>query len=268
MRTSTLCLLGLSLAFSACLPTTQQPTVTETQLTGITPSEASPTAEAVTPRSGASVPPAPVPVDIPGGAGLTLRGIFYGQPAGPVPGVLLLHMYGHTKEDWDGVARQMQGAGMVCLAIDLRGHGETGGTEDWDLAKEDAHLAFDWLVSEGGADPNHSGVVGASIGANLALWLGAEESQVAAIALLSPGFEYFRVRIEGLIARLGLRPIFLAASEEDAYSADTVRDLAEAAAGQVDLVIYQDAGHGTGMFDSAPDLADRLLAFLETHLAP
>jgi acetyl esterase/lipase len=176
-------------------------------------------------------------------------------------------MYGGTKQDWQGLALRLQASGLGCLAIDLRGHGQTGGEEDWEQAREDVRLAYAWLVSRQEVRADRSAVVGASIGANLALWLGAQEPGVAAIALLSPGFEYFRVRIEGLIEDYGARPIFLAASEDDTYSADTVRQLAQAATGPVELALYPSAGHGTDMLVGAPDSADRLEAFLAQYLA-
>ncbi len=229
-----------------------------------TPPGAMPEATAPAP---VPTPPAPTEVDIPGASGLTLRGTYYGPSTAPAPAVLLLHMYGGSKQDWQGLALRLQASGLACLAIDLRGHGQTGGQEDWEQAREDVRLAYAWLVSRQDVGADRSAVVGASIGANLALSLGAQEPGVAAIALLSPGFEYFRVRIEGLIEDYGARPIFLAASEDDTYSADTVRQLAQAATGPVELALYPSAGHGTDMLVGAPDLAGRLEAFLAQHLA-
>lgn len=212
-------------------------------------------------------PPAPIEVDIPGASGLSLRGTYYEPPLVPAPSVLMLHMYRGTRQDWQALALRLQADGLACLAIDLRGHGQTGGEEDWEQAREDVRLAYSWLVSRSEVRADRSAVVGASIGANLALWLGAQEPGVTAIALLSPGFEYFRVSIEGLIEDYGPRPIFLAASEDDPFSADTVRQLAQGATGPVELAVYTSAGHGTQMLAGAPDLSDRLEAFLAQFLA-
>jgi pimeloyl-ACP methyl ester carboxylesterase len=194
--------------------------------------------------------------------------MFYSSAAPAAPGVLLLHMYGGSKADWDEFAFDLQGAGFAALAIDLRGHGETGGAEDWDLARQDVAAAYAWLVSHEGVDGTRVAVVGASIGANLALVQGAEDPSVAAIGLLSPGFDYFRVTIEGRIEAYGDRPSFLAASEEDAYSAETVRALAASAQGETELVVFAGAGHGTAMLDSEPDLTDRLIDFMVLWLHP
>lgn len=213
-------------------------------------------------------PPASQAAEIPGAEGLILRGVFYPAPGPSAPGVLLLHMYGGSKADWDELAQALQGAGFAALAIDLRGHGETGGTEDWALARQDVAAAYAWLATHEGVDGARVGVVGASIGANLALVQGAEDASVAAIGLLSPGFDYFRVVIEGLIEEYGDRPSFLAASEEDTYSAETVRALAASALGEAELAIYTGAGHGTAMLENEPDLTVRLIAFLARWLIP
>jgi len=205
-------------------------------------------------------------VEIPGAEGLTLIGVFYPSPSVPAPGVLLLHMYAGSRSDWQEFARSLQGAGFAALAIDLRGHGDTGGIEDWVLAREDVAAACAWLGAHQGVDGNRLGLVGASIGANLALVQGAREPSVDAIALLSPGFDYFRVQIQGLIEEYGDRPSLLVASEEDAYSAETVRVLSTTAPGEAELLMLTSAGHGTAMLEGDPELAGRLIAFLARSL--
>lgn len=265
--------LAIALSLSAC---TAQPVPTSTP---IPPSSQAPTAVASSPTlpppgAGATQPaaigepPAPQAAEIPGAEGLILRGVFYPAAAPSAPGVLLLHMYGGSKADWDELAQGLQSAGFAALAIDLRGQGETGGTEDWALARQDVAAAYAWLATHEGVDRAHVGIVGASIGANLALVQGADDTTVDAIGLLSPGFDFFGVAVEGLIEEYGDRPSFLAASEEDVYSADTVRALASSALGEAELAIYTGAGHGTAMLESEPDLAIRLIAFLARWLIP
>jgi pimeloyl-ACP methyl ester carboxylesterase len=175
-------------------------------------------------------------------------------------------MYAASKGDWADFARSLQAAGFSSLAIDLRGHGETGGDEDWALAAEDVALAYAWLAGHDGISADRVGIVGASIGANLALVVAAGDPSVRSIALLSPGLDYFRVRIDGLIEQYGDRPSLLIASEEDQYSADTVRTLAALAPGEAEPLLVLNAGHGTAMFDRQADLAGRLLDFLARTL--
>jgi dienelactone hydrolase len=153
--------------------------------------------------------------------------------------------------------------GIASLTIDLRGHGDTGGSEDWELAQQDVAAAFEWLRTNPDVDPSRVGVVGASIGANLALVQAASHpDEVAAAALLSPGMDYFRVKIEGLAQAASGVPLFLAASEDDGYSAETVRILAGEAPGEPTPTVFDGASHGTDMFASHPELADQLIRFL------
>jgi dienelactone hydrolase len=254
MRVSTAVLLA-SLSLTSCSPAAPASTSEPAAATLVPPPAAA--------LEGRSVPR---DVDIPGAQGLALRGTWYPPDGGMSPAVLLLHMYGHDRGDWSGLALELQAAGLGALTIDLRGHGQTGGSEDWALAREDVQAAFLWLTSQREIEATRVAVLGASIGANLALWLGAEDPSVAAAVLLSPGFDYFRVEISGLIEQYGARPIFLAASENDGYSSDTVRALAQAASGPMDLVLFPAAGHGTEMLDAEPLLGVRILGFLIGHL--
>jgi dienelactone hydrolase len=159
-------------------------------------------------------------------------------------------------------AGRLKAAGIASLAIDLRGHGGTGGAEDRDLAQQDVAAAFEGLRHVSGVDPARVGVVGASIGANLALVQAANSGDVAAAALLSPGLDYFHVKIDGLAARAQNVPLFLAASEDDGYSAQTVRILDEEATGEHELSAFDGSAHGTDMLAQHPSLAGELTQFL------
>jgi carboxymethylenebutenolidase len=256
----------LSLLISSCgTPSSMLPSAPASLPPEATPTETfSPTAS----EAEAAGLRQPQSVVIAGAAGLSLRGIYFAASASPAPGVLLLHMYAGSKAEWIDFARSLQATGISALAIDLRGHGETGGDEDWALAAQDVALAYAWLAGQEGVSPDRLGIAGASIGANLALVEAAGEPSVRAIALLSPGLDYFRVRIDGLIEQYGDRPSLLIASEEDQYSAEAVRILAALAPGEAELVLYANAGHGTAMFDRQPDLAEKLLGFLARALQP
>jgi len=172
-------------------------------------------------------------------------------------------MYGTDRRSWEPFSAELTGAGIASLAIDLRGHGETGGAEEWQLAQQDVAAAFEWLRRAPGVDPTRVGIVGASIGANLALVQAASyPSEVAAAALLSPGMDYFRVKIDGLAQEARGVPLFLAASEGDGYSAETVSILAEEAAANHELSVFAGASHGTEMLAEHPQLAGKLISFL------
>ena len=188
--------------------------------------------------------------------------------SGADPGVILLHMLGDDRTVWGkvGLAADLVAAGYVVLVVDMRGHGETGGAPDWPMAADDLGRVWDAFTARDTVDAARTAVVGASIGANMALRLGADRADVGAVVLLSPGLDYRGVTTADQLAIYGDRPLLLVASEDDAYSADSVRALAEAAGGAT-LHIFERAGHGTNMFAVEPELADLIVSWLDAQLA-
>jgi len=198
--------------------------------------------------------------------GVTLVGAFYPPPEAPAPGVLLLHMAGRRKEDWAQFATRLQEAGYAVLALDLRGHGESSGEPDWATMPDDVARAWAVLIGRPEVDPGRTAIVGASIGANLALVIAAEEPQVRAVVLLSPGMDYRGIQTEEAMTAYGERPVLIAASQDDAYAAESAQVLDGLAQGQHVLVLYPRAGHGTDMFGPQPDLPGLILSWLNKQV--
>ena len=188
--------------------------------------------------------------------------------SGADPGVILLHMLGDDGTVWGevGLAADLVAAGYAVLIVDMRGHGQTGGAADWTLAADDLGRVWDAFAALETVDEARTAVVGASIGANMALRLGAARPDVRTVVLLSPGLDYRGVTTEDQLAAYGDRPLLLVASEDDAYSADSVRALAEPA-GAATVQMYEDAGHGTNMFAAVPELGALIIGWLDEHTA-
>jgi dienelactone hydrolase len=242
------------------------------------PATANATANAAaTAAAGSTVVPAarptagaPVVVTITASDGKKLSADYYppvvitrvaGQKA---PGVLFLHMVGGSRADWAALARQLQAEGIASLALDFRGQGASAGPEDWNKSVDDTRAAWETLLSMPEVDSQRTAIVGASIGANLALIVGANNAKVATVVALSPGDDFQGVRPTGLLSNFGNRPVYLIASQDDSYSYSSVGHMApHLAAGET--FFYTNAGHGTAMF-SNPDLATRVLAWLGVHI--
>ena len=201
-----------------------------------------------------------------GADGLELIGTFY--PAGgtqPAPTVILLHMLNSNRTVWAEFSAELNANGYNALALDMRGHGETGGAKDWTLARADHLMVMNELMSYPEIDARRVAVIGGSIGSNMALILGKDmPTNVMTVALLSPGLDYRGVTTEDAIGAYGNRPILIVASSEDAYSADSSRQLADLAFNG-ELIMYDGAGHGTNMFAGEPELAQTLLDWLNVH---
>lgn len=201
----------------------------------------------------------------------TYRGVGEGKPA-----AILLHMLIADRRSYDDFGAKLAAAGFNVLAPDSRGHGDsvkhTGKTEryggfDEETQKSsviDVAAAKDFLAQKG-ADTSKLVLVGASIGANFALNYGADDADVRAVVLLSPGLKYHGVETVAAMAKYGDRPAYLVASEEDEYSADSIGKLHEIAP-SAEFKMFEDAGHGTNIFRAEPAFEDTLVTWLAAQV--
>jgi len=184
------------------------------------------------------------------------------------PGVVLVHMLTGNKSDWRGLPDRIRDAGISALAIDLRGHGASSGSAG-DLAAmvQDVRAAAQWLATRQNVRPDAIGIVGASLGASLALLAAAELPQVRVIGLLSPSLDYRGLRTDtALIKRLGSRSIWLVASSEDPLALRTLRDMAAESSGPREQVVSSTTAHGTVLLERDRDVGRALVDWLRRSL--
>ncbi len=202
--------------------------------------------------------------------------------AGKRPALLLVHMLGGKKEDWDGFAAAAAKAGCGVLAIDMRGHGKSENPfakdrekknvekwtkDEWVNVLKDIRAAKDHLAGRADVDAKKIVLVGASIGANLSLHYAAADKDVRAVAVLSPGENYKGVSAVEAMNEYGARPFFGAASKDDPYPATSMERLVKMAKHLMkNSRMYASAGHGTKMFgneDEPGDLTRELLEWVK-----
>lgn len=236
--------------------------------------EPAPTAEADIPAAGEGAA-APATVSFATSDGWKIYASYWDAGAGK-PAAILLHMLIADRHSYDGLGAKLAAAGFNVLALDSRGHGdstnkdgETRRYAEFDDAEHgssllDAAAAKDFLAGKG-ADTSKLVIVGASIGANFALNYGAEDADVRAVVLLSPGLDYHGVETAAAMAKYRGRPAYLVASDEDKYSADSVGKLHEIAADAA-LKLFTDAGHGTRIFKAEPSFEDALVDWLAAQV--
>lgn len=178
---------------------------------------------------------------------------FFQAARRPAPAVVLVPMMTRTRGDWEPVAARLASEGFAALAIDLRGHGESGvspaaGAAAVTSMQQDVLAAYRFLQSRSDVLHDRVGIAGASLGANLAVVAAAALPSVRSIALLSPTMDYRGLRIEQSAAKYGARPMLLIASREDAYAMRTVRELLDEDLPAREQIVLDHAGHGTVMF--------------------
>jgi len=193
--------------------------------------------------------------------------------------VILVHARGRSRADWEDLAEELQDEGYAVLTFDLRGHGgstkqgdrtlahATMSPQDWEKALLDLTAAYQFLTNRGEVNKGKIGVIGAGLGANLALNWAAQQPPVRSLVLLSPSLDEQGVKTEAAIARYGTRPVLLVASVDDRPAADAARRLESLARGKKKLTLYEAAGCGMDMLARAEGLTDLILEWLEDTLS-
>jgi dienelactone hydrolase len=209
--------------------------------------------------------------------GVKIVGTYLTAPRPNSPALLLLHQWQSDRHSYDDFAKQMHEKGFAVLSIDGRGFAEStrkadgstisAGRSDADVKAMlgDVDVAFSYLAKQQNVDAAKIGIVGASYGSSLAIIYAADHPNVAAVALLSPGLDYFgNMPTEPAVKKYGDRPLLLVAANDDAESADAVKKLAGEPNEKYQTKIYDKGGHGTALFKVG--LAEELEKFLTSSL--
>ncbi len=189
-------------------------------------------------------------------------------------GALLLPMMPADRTSWHVFASSLQHAGIASLAIDLRGHGasvvqgtthisyETFTDAEHQASINDIIASVGWLASQGIVS-QQTMLIGASIGANLALQYLADDPRLPAACLLSPGENYRGIATYPLVDRLAPHQrLLMIASREDAESSSAVEELDRRTHGRHATMLLTGAGHGTTMLAESPSLTEQILRWV------
>ncbi|OGS45090.1 MAG: hypothetical protein A2539_05835 [Elusimicrobia bacterium RIFOXYD2_FULL_34_15] len=181
---------------------------------------------------------------------------------------IMLHGLGSSKDEWFPFANKLAEKGYGYFTYDLRGHNESSkdknGTEvsyksffnigagsQWELMVDDMNYAVKYLKHKGIKKEN-IGIIGASVGANIALIYASRHKFIKKVVLLSPGLQYAGLYTADSMKNYNSRQILIAASPGDKYAYDSSAYLAEIAKEQKDEVVFLTGGdskHGVQMFD-------------------
>lgn len=221
--------------------------------------------------------------------GIKIASDFY-NVENPVGWCVLIHMMPATKESWRGFAGDLQNMRYESLAIDLRGHGESRTYADLTRTNTEVELdyrnftdeehqksildleaAVDYLVKEKSAKPENIIIMGASIGANLALQYIVNPPVGGKVAVLfSPGLNYRGIETEPLVKNLkaGQKVFFISAKDDkrsggnNAEMNQKLYDLTPAGV-EKQIKIYEAGGHGTDILKSQSELAKFIIDFIK-----
>ncbi|MFH1078546.1 MAG: alpha/beta fold hydrolase [Patescibacteria group bacterium] len=208
--------------------------------------------------------------------GVTIVGDWVAAPT-TIGAAILLHMMPTDRRSWAPFQAVLASRGVASLAIDGRGHGDStkgpeGAQVDFRNFSDEEHQsslydvigAFDW-VKRRGFEVKHIAICGASIGANLAVEMLLEEPILAGAALLSPGKDYHGMdAVFDVASVLPHQSLWIAASEgDDQESFEDSKKVSEKSVSErKELVLLKNAGHGTNMLASTPNMMERLADWL------
>ena len=145
------------------------------------------------------------------GHGVTLGGYFFKPQAGqpPYPALVLLHGFAGHAHNMAGFARAAAANGYAALALSLRGWLGSEGESDQGLRQPlDVLAAIDWLAKRPLVDHERLGLVGASMGGQVALLAAAHKPPIQAVASFFAPTDLARWREANPVhPRLSRRPV-------------------------------------------------------------
>ena len=211
--------------------------------------------------------------------GARITATFYPSSRPHPAALILVHMLGSGRASFRTFAQKAQHEGYASIAFDMRGHGGSTGPNGapahyrqfnqaaWLGVLNDLDAAKSALLQQG-ADPNNLAIIGASIGANLALRFAAGQEDIQAVVLLSPGLVYQGVEAKNALLAYGRRPLLLLTTTGDTYATASCETLRGTAPGQCELREYEGSAHGTDILDASATSQDQILLWLSSIIGP
>lgn len=188
--------------------------------------------------------------------------------------VILMHMMPAVKESWNDFAEELAENGCNVLSFDFRGHGESEGGHYEDFTDEehqkyslDLDSAMEYVKNN--FSDTEVYLVGASIGANIAIKYLSEHHEIKKAVALSAGLDYYGVKAEQYIKETDpAQDLLLVAAADDmrksgvsaSRQAEVLYDLANC---KIEKLIFQTGGHGTNLFTTHEDLYKNIEEFFK-----
>ncbi|MFA6582727.1 MAG: alpha/beta fold hydrolase [Elusimicrobiaceae bacterium] len=163
--------------------------------------------------------------------GWTLSGTFR-PPQPDMPVLLFMHAYKEDSEGWQKLARSAADLGYGYFLLDFRGHGKSlsgpagsatyetfdkgGADNEYNRMTADADAALVYISSTAMVPETGIILVGAGLGANIAIKTAAAHKEISMMALFSPTLNANHdVLTVNPLKEYGSRPVFMAASVEN-----------------------------------------------------
>jgi dienelactone hydrolase len=194
----------------------------------------------------------------------------------PVAGVVFIHGANHDATTWWHLAREVTKTGMASLIFDQRGYMTSAANNerpyafDIDIIQKDIKAAITFLASQQGVDPGRIALVTATSRGGPTVAAAYRDERVKTIVGLS--FYGGNETTDQYITEMDI-PLFLTASIND-VRADG-RSLADATRKtyglsnnkETELIMYDDAGRGSSMLKTKPELTGMIVRWINEKLS-
>ncbi len=205
------------------------------------------------------------------GHALPLR--YYQPQFRGTPTVVVVHDWGGSLERWTDIAERLRGFGFAVVLFNLRGHGGATRAYYFFTDPQIGEMAGDIALVLRFARERSDGalhILGAGLGANLAIVAAAADGAVDKVVAVSPGLNYRGVTVGERITELPPERLLLIASREDLYSAHSVAELMQLfpasqegmPAGQPGRRLYDNVGHGVWILKRLPGAVETIARWL------
>lgn len=197
------------------------------------------------------------------------------------PTVLLLHSLGYSTDDWGNLVSDLNNAGYLVIAMDLRGHGKSiydAGfkKKSWvyftpkiyEKFPNDVMLVLNEAQKQSKkVSLDNMAIVGADIGANSAVLVSKQlKKKPKALVLISLSTSFKGLYVPIAIAEMGRIPILSMASKKDAYCMQEQLKLAKYAQGGFYAQDYSNGGMGMIMIKVNPTMSQDIVKWLLKYL--
>ena len=219
--------------------------------------------------------------------GVKIVADYFAPPASPTtdkkaPVAILIHMYPVTRQSWIPLIQPLHDAGFAIVAYDIRGKGQSTEPASKNLrsmygehnpslfneAWRDAQGALKWLSKRPECDASQATVIGASVGASIAIDFARREPRVKTVVGLSPYPETLGIKTIEHIKEIAGRAIFLLSPDTE-YP--RIQDLSLACNCPMKSEHYPGtaAQHGTNLLDDiwhGDQIIQTIVDFCKTSL--
>lgn len=191
--------------------------------------------------------------------------------------VVLLHRMGGQRGDWRPLVQRLvnDGPERSVLALDLRGHGQSGASEgrvggglqgkDIEQIPGDLKAALAEVDRRLGRKADPLIGVGADLGATALALAASQDPRWSALALLAPVAGLRGVDIYRPFAEVRRRPVWLAAAREDPISQEPFKAMTSMVGARITSKQYEGQEHNvTRLAAATPALWDDLAEWLAT----